>query len=257
MPRTRSARYAGGDGSSSREEPLSTRRAMWQGGARMTLVSIRTRARPRSPYGARWRTAPRRTPWSARSAAASRAAFKLSAQHIEDDIDFALKVGVDYIILDGRGGGTGAGSASKTCMLDQRRPTSTNVDHEATLHDPAPRAGELSEGGGHWVGSIGISGDSAGERLLAGPRCSSVLFRRIDPSQVTTHLPFSQCKAKICARGRQSPPKRYWIHRSPGTSRILKTLSAALIFASIRRLPVPFFAMGVIVPSGHTTRVKL
>jgi glutamate synthase domain-containing protein 2 len=34
--------------------------------------------------------------------------FKLSAQHIEKDIDAALKVGVDYIILDGRGGGTGA-----------------------------------------------------------------------------------------------------------------------------------------------------
>ena len=34
--------------------------------------------------------------------------FKLSAQHIEDDIDFALEVGVDYVILDGRGGGTGA-----------------------------------------------------------------------------------------------------------------------------------------------------
>jgi len=34
--------------------------------------------------------------------------FKLSAQHIEDDIDFALAVGIDYIILDGRGGGTGA-----------------------------------------------------------------------------------------------------------------------------------------------------
>jgi len=34
--------------------------------------------------------------------------FKLSAQHIEEDIDFALAVGVDYIILDGRGGGTGA-----------------------------------------------------------------------------------------------------------------------------------------------------
>ena len=33
---------------------------------------------------------------------------KLSAQHIEDDIDAALEVGVDYIILDGRGGGTGA-----------------------------------------------------------------------------------------------------------------------------------------------------
>ena len=34
--------------------------------------------------------------------------FKLSAQHIEKDIDAALEVGVDYIILDGRGGGTGA-----------------------------------------------------------------------------------------------------------------------------------------------------
>ncbi len=34
--------------------------------------------------------------------------FKLSAQHIELDIDFALAVGCDYIILDGRGGGTGA-----------------------------------------------------------------------------------------------------------------------------------------------------
>ncbi len=34
--------------------------------------------------------------------------FKLSAQHIEEDIDAALEVGVDYIILDGRGGGTGA-----------------------------------------------------------------------------------------------------------------------------------------------------
>jgi glutamate synthase domain-containing protein 2/nitrite reductase/ring-hydroxylating ferredoxin subunit len=34
--------------------------------------------------------------------------FKLSAQHIENDIDAALRIGVDYIILDGRGGGTGA-----------------------------------------------------------------------------------------------------------------------------------------------------
>ena len=34
--------------------------------------------------------------------------FKLSAQHVEEDIDFALEAGVDYLILDGRGGGTGA-----------------------------------------------------------------------------------------------------------------------------------------------------
>lgn len=34
--------------------------------------------------------------------------FKLSAQHIERDIEFAVQAGADYIILDGRGGGTGA-----------------------------------------------------------------------------------------------------------------------------------------------------
>jgi glutamate synthase domain-containing protein 2 len=34
--------------------------------------------------------------------------FKLSAQHIEADLDFAMEAGADYIILDGRGGGTGA-----------------------------------------------------------------------------------------------------------------------------------------------------
>jgi glutamate synthase domain-containing protein 2 len=34
--------------------------------------------------------------------------MKLSANHIEQDIDFALDAGVDYVILDGRGGGTGA-----------------------------------------------------------------------------------------------------------------------------------------------------
>jgi len=34
--------------------------------------------------------------------------FKISANHIEDDMEFALKAGADYIILDGRGGGTGA-----------------------------------------------------------------------------------------------------------------------------------------------------
>ncbi len=34
--------------------------------------------------------------------------FKISANHIEDDIQFALTASADYIILDGRGGGTGA-----------------------------------------------------------------------------------------------------------------------------------------------------
>jgi glutamate synthase domain-containing protein 2/nitrite reductase/ring-hydroxylating ferredoxin subunit len=34
--------------------------------------------------------------------------FKLSAQHVERDLDAALEAGADYVILDGRGGGTGA-----------------------------------------------------------------------------------------------------------------------------------------------------
>lgn len=34
--------------------------------------------------------------------------FKISANHIEADIAFALEASADYIILDGRGGGTGA-----------------------------------------------------------------------------------------------------------------------------------------------------
>lgn len=33
---------------------------------------------------------------------------KISAQHIEKDLEAALQIGVDYVILDGRGGGTGA-----------------------------------------------------------------------------------------------------------------------------------------------------
>jgi len=37
--------------------------------------------------------------------------MKLSANHIEADMGFALESGVDYIILDGRGGGTGAAPA--------------------------------------------------------------------------------------------------------------------------------------------------
>jgi glutamate synthase domain-containing protein 2 len=37
--------------------------------------------------------------------------FKLSANRIEEDIQFALDASADYIILDGRGGGTGAAPA--------------------------------------------------------------------------------------------------------------------------------------------------
>lgn len=47
--------------------------------------------------------------------------FKIAASHIEADIDFAIAVGVDYIILDGRGGGTG--SAPKILRNNINVPT--------------------------------------------------------------------------------------------------------------------------------------
>ena len=47
--------------------------------------------------------------------------FKIAASHIEADIDFALDVGIDYIILDGRGGGTG--SAPKILRNNINVPT--------------------------------------------------------------------------------------------------------------------------------------
>ena len=85
-----------------------------------------TRSRRRSPKyaGSKWASppsAPRTSPTSrrrrtsrasqtkcAKPREASPSGFKLSAQHVEADIDFALEAGADYIILDGRGGGTGA-----------------------------------------------------------------------------------------------------------------------------------------------------
>ncbi|WP_341225061.1 glutamate synthase-related protein [uncultured Arcticibacterium sp.] len=47
--------------------------------------------------------------------------FKIAASRIEEDIKFALDVGVDYIILDGRGGGTG--SAPKVLRDNINVPT--------------------------------------------------------------------------------------------------------------------------------------
>ena len=51
--------------------------------------------------------------------------YKLSAQHIEDDIEFALAGGADYVILDGRGG---APARHRYCSQPHLRP-----------HHPRPR----------------------------------------------------------------------------------------------------------------------
>ena len=78
--------------------------------------------------------------------------FKLSAQHIEKDIDAALDVGVDYIILDGRGGGTGAAPLNLqrqhlraddtrlgqgAAALGHKRWVRRNADHYRWLEAPS------------------------------------------------------------------------------------------------------------------------
>ena len=65
--------------------------------------------------------------------------MKLSANHIEADMGFALDAGVDYIILDGRGGGTGAApemfrdhiSVPTIPALARARVSSTNGSERA------------------------------------------------------------------------------------------------------------------------------
>jgi glutamate synthase domain-containing protein 2 len=68
--------------------------------------------------------------------------YKLSAQHIEKDIDAALEVGVDYVILDGRGGGTGAAPTifrdnisvpTIPALARARRHLDSSARHDITL----------------------------------------------------------------------------------------------------------------------------
>ena len=86
---------------------------------------------------------------------------KLSAQHIEADIDAALEIGVDYIILDGRGGGTGAAPllfrdnisvptipalARARRHLDRARPARRHARVTGGLRDAADFAKALALG---------------------------------------------------------------------------------------------------------------
>ncbi len=67
--------------------------------------------------------------------------FKISAQHIEDDIDFALDASADYIILDGRGGATGA---APTVFRDNISVPTMVALARARRHLDARRRGEIT-----------------------------------------------------------------------------------------------------------------
>lgn len=68
--------------------------------------------------------------------------FKLSANHIEKDIQFALDADADYIILDGRGGGTGA--APKILRDHISVPTIPALARARKYLDEAGASGEVS-----------------------------------------------------------------------------------------------------------------
>ena len=68
--------------------------------------------------------------------------YKMSAQQIERDIDAALAIGVDYIIIDGRGGGTGAAPTlfrdnisvpTIPALARARRHLTSSAAHDVTL----------------------------------------------------------------------------------------------------------------------------
>lgn len=67
--------------------------------------------------------------------------FKLSANRIEDDLDAALEIGVDYVILDGRGGGTGA---APTVLRDHISVPSVIAIARARRHLDARGAGHVT-----------------------------------------------------------------------------------------------------------------
>lgn len=100
--------------------------------------------------------------------------FKLSAQHIEEDLEFAVQAGADYIILDGRGGNRGGALDLQGSHLGSDH---SGLGEGPELSGPEPirscfpdyhrrspnpgrfRQGPLSRGGRHRLGQCGDAGD--------------------------------------------------------------------------------------------------
>jgi len=71
--------------------------------------------------------------------------FKLSANRIEDDIDFAMACSADYIILDGRGRGRGRGTGAAPLIFRNNISVSTNPAlARACKHLEPKTGGEVS-----------------------------------------------------------------------------------------------------------------
>ena len=100
--------------------------------------------------------------------------YKLSAQHIEQDIDAALEIGCDYIILDGRGGGTGAapthfsrqyfraddpGAGPRAAASRQERQERHAHHYRRLAHAGRFRQGDGARGGRGGAGELRHPGD--------------------------------------------------------------------------------------------------
>ncbi|AGA33196.1 Glutamate synthase [NADPH] large chain [Thioalkalivibrio nitratireducens DSM 14787] len=139
--------------------------------------------------------------------------FKLSANHIEQDLGFALEAGADYVILDGRGGGTGASPALLRDHISVPTiPALARARHYLDLRGVSGRVTLIVTGGLRTpadfvkalaLGADGIAlGNSAihaigcvGARICHTNRCPSGvathdpdLRRRLDPGQGAERL---------------------------------------------------------------------
>jgi nitrite reductase/ring-hydroxylating ferredoxin subunit len=144
--------------------------------------------------------------------------FKLSAEHIEDDIDAALRVGVDYVILDGRGGATGA---APTIFRDNISVPTIPALARARAHlDERGRSGEgtLIITGGLRTPAAGLCATIRGKRRSFA--CATSRARRASTGVATTRpRTDSRSPAAWFARRSREPRSRSSsIRAGPGRS---------------------------------------